>query len=156
MQKEIIILDEDKAYARRRIAQLQKAIQDLGPEFHEVFSQSSETWHDNAPFDALRDRQALLDAELQQLRTLLRSSLLTVPKQKKGVVGIGSSVRLESERGDIRRYFVAGDWTPYAGQTKDGVTIISCNTPLAKQLLGKKTGNLVVIGRATFYVSDIS
>jgi hypothetical protein len=49
MQKELIILDEDKAYARARIAELEQQIQALGPEFYEVFNQSSETWHDNAP-----------------------------------------------------------------------------------------------------------
>ena len=62
MTKELVLLDEDREYARRRIAELQKEIQELGPEFYEVFNQSSETWHDNAPFDALRDRQSLLDA----------------------------------------------------------------------------------------------
>lgn len=56
--KELIILDEDKKAARQRIAELEAEILSLGPEFYEVFNQSSETWHDNAPFDALRDRQS--------------------------------------------------------------------------------------------------
>lgn len=63
MQKELIILDEDKEWMRRRIAELEKQIRDLGTEFYDALNQSSETWHDNAPFDALRDRQSVLAAE---------------------------------------------------------------------------------------------
>ena len=37
MKKELIILDEDKQYARERVAELQKEIQELGPEFADAF-----------------------------------------------------------------------------------------------------------------------
>lgn len=119
MQKELVILDEDKAWARARIATLDAEIQALGPEFYDVFNQSSETWHDNAPFDALRDRQSVLDAERQQLRAVLRSSLPTLPKQRRGEVGIGSIVTLENGK----KYFIAGDWTPFAGQIHGVVSL---------------------------------
>lgn len=143
MREELVILDEDKAYARTRIEELQKEILDLGPEFYEVFNQSSETWHDNAPFDALRDRQSLLDAELQKLRQVLRDSLPGIPKPKRGTAGIGSTVELS----DGRRYFIAGDWTPHAGQTKNGAVVISRKAPLAAAFLGKKVGGVVTAGK---------
>jgi transcription elongation GreA/GreB family factor len=136
MQKELIILDEDKAYIRRRIAELEKQIQDLGPEFYEVFNQSSETWHDNAPFDALRDRQSVLDAELQSLRRTLRNSAVSVPRPPKGKVGIGSTVHLS----DGRMIFIAGDYTPCAGQIRNGAVVVSCQAPLAQKLLGLRVG----------------
>ena len=151
MKEELFILDVDKEYAKVRIAELQKQIQDLGPDFYEVFNQSSETWHDNAPFDALRDHQSLLDAELQRLRTLLRESAISVPKAPKGAVGIGSTVRLKN--GGI--YFIAGDWTPFAGQTKDGAIVISRGAPLAAQLIGKKVGAITVIGKTTTIIEAI-
>lgn len=143
MQKELIILDEDKVYARARIAELEQQIQALGPEFYEVFNQSSETWHDNAPFDALRDRQSVLDAERQQLKHILRSSLPSIPPQKKGKVGIGTNVTLS----DGARYLIAGDWTPHAGQRRDGALVVSNQTPVAQALLGKGLGDVVNIGR---------
>lgn len=151
MTQELLILEEDKAYAKKRIAELQQHIQDLGPEFYEVFNQSSETWHDNAPFDALRDRQSLLDAELQQLRTILRNSALSVPKPRKGRVGIGSTVTLSN--GNC--YFIAGDWTPHAGQAKDGAAVVSRNAPIAAQLLGKQKGDEVHFGRIVSAVDTI-
>lgn len=138
MKKELIILDEDKDWARARIAELEKAIQDLGPEFYDVFNQSSETWHDNAPFDALRDRQSVLDAELQNLRTVMRRAAVSVPRQKRNVIGIGSRVELENKKGVRRTLKIAGDWTPHAGQKIGDMTVVSMQTPLAQELLGKR------------------
>lgn len=151
MREELVILDEDKAYARQRIAELQAEILSLGPEFYEVFNQSSETWHDNAPFDALRDRQSLLDAELQKLRQVLRDSLPGVPKKNAKLVGIGNAVELSNGK----RYFIAGDWTPFAGQIKNGAMVISCRAPLAKELIGKKLGAVVAVGDAGTKITAI-
>lgn len=155
MQKELIILDGDKAWARARIAELEKTIQELGSEFYEVFNQSSETWHDNAPFDALRDRQSVLDAELQQLKRIMSQSLPGQPPRKKGVVTVGNEVVLESGRGKRRHYFIAGDWTPYPGQQKGLATVVSAGAPLAVQLLGKRLEAEVKIGREIFAVKEI-
>lgn len=145
MATELIILDEDREWAVARIAELDQAIQALGPEFYDVFNQSSETWHDNAPFDALRDRQSLLDAERQQLRRVLRESLPSVPRQPRGKIGIGAVVDMTNKKG-VRRYRIAGDWTPHAGQNRDGVVVISTQSPLAQQLLGRRVGDATDFG----------
>ena len=42
-----------------------------------------------------------------------------------------------------KKYFIAGGWTPYAGQIKNGATVLSSNAPLAKELMGKKIGQRV-------------
>lgn len=148
MKRDLIILEEDKVWARARVAELDAEIQALGPEFYDVFNQSSETWHDNAPFDALRDRQSVLDAERQQLRSLLRGSLPSVPKAPQGVVGIGSRVAL----GSGETYFIAGDWTPFAGKKHGGAMVISSGSPLASALMAKKVGDTVVLGGKTLGV----
>jgi transcription elongation GreA/GreB family factor len=151
MQKELIVLADDRRNAEARIAELEKAIRDLGPEFYEVFNQSSETWHDNAPFDALRDRQSVLDAELQQLRSILRNCSLTIPRIKKNTIGIGSKVTLE----DGRRFLVAGDWTPRAGQTQGAYVVVSCQAALGMALLKKKVGDEVSVGRTSSVIVDV-
>lgn len=146
MSEQLIILDEDKQWAIARIAALDKEIQDLGPEFYDVFNQSSETWHDNAPFDALRDRQAVLDAERQQLKRVLRLALPAVPPKKPGRVGVGSVVRVVDRKGKLARYFIAGDWTARVGQLHDGAIIMSRRAPLAHMLIDKKSGDSVQFG----------
>ena len=151
MKQQLIILDVDKAYMRTRIQELEAAILALGPEFYEVFNQSSETWHDNAPFDALRDRQSLLDAELQMLRRTLRDSLPRVPSQVRDKVGIGAAVTLSSGK----TYRIAGDYTPYAGIKRDGAMVISRQAPLASLLLGKKVGDEITVNDARHTITAI-
>lgn len=141
MKQELIILDEDKMHMRTRIQELEAAIQALGPEFYEVFNQSSETWHDNAPFDALRDRQSLLDAELQMLRRTLRDSLPQVPSQVRDRVGVGATVTLSNGKA----YFIAGDYTPHAGVKRGGALVMSRQAPLATLLAGKKVNDVVAV-----------
>ena len=144
MTDNLYILDNDKVYARDRIAELEAEIQALGPEFYEVFNQSSETWHDNAPFDALRDRQSVMAAELDKLRTVLRSAAISLPKQKKGTIGIGSTVTTTNLSTNRQlTYFIAGDWTPHVGHMRDGATIISRQSPIGSVLLGKKARDIV-------------
>ena len=142
----LIILDEDKAWARARIAELEAAILALGPEFYDAFNQTSETWHDNAPFEIVRDRQSVLSAERQHLSGLLRRSQVSMPKQKKDQVGIGSVVTLRDTRGQIKRFKIAGDWTPQAGEILNDAMIISRQAPIAQALLGKKMGDTTSFG----------
>lgn len=83
-------MPEDRESAERRILALEDEIQQLGPEFNDAFTQSSETWHDNAPFEAVRDRQSVLAAELHQLRTYIRQS--TLSRQRKNMVQLASAI----------------------------------------------------------------
>lgn len=83
MKQELLVLDEDKDWARRRIAEIEDEIMALGPEFYDAFNQTSETYHDNAPFEIVRDRQTLLAAERYKLKQILNNCAIKVPKTKK-------------------------------------------------------------------------
>lgn len=155
MSQLLIILDEDKKWARDRIAALDEEIQALGPEFYDVFNQSSETWHDNAPFDALRDRQSVLDAERQQLRRILQMAYPTVPPQWPGQVGIGSIVETADENGQLKKFFIAGDWTANAGRLRRGALVMSVKAPLANLLCGKREGDWVEFGPKKMRVTSV-
>lgn len=150
------VLDADKQWALRRIAELEKAIDDLGPEFEEVFAQSSETWHDNAPFDALRDRQSGLAAERQELKTVLNKAALACPKAKPGSVGIGSLVTVE-ENGKLQKLFIAGHWAHSVSEVVDGALVITCASPLGQALLGSKVDQTVSLAQParTFVIKHV-
>lgn len=153
--KPLYILAEDKAAALARIAELEKEILDLGPEFYDVFNQSSETWHDNAPFDALRDRQSGLSAELQNLKAIMRQAAVSIPKPKKSIIGIGAKVTVNNTglSKDLQ-YFIVGDWTYRAGEKIDGAIVVSAKAPIAQALLGRKVGETAHFKHA-LVVSDI-
>lgn len=151
MSQEVYLLPEDREWAEKRILALEEEIQQLGPEFNDVFTQSSETWHDNAPFEAVRDRQSVLAAELHQLRTYIRHSTLVLHRKKRGTVGIGDSILLANGR----HYLIAGDWTHKAGQHADGDIWVSSGTPLAQAVVGKKPGDTVSFGSITTTIESI-
>ena len=141
MKKEYFILEDDKVWLNARIDELEKAIQDLGPDFYDVFNQSSETWHDNAPFDALRDKQSVLFAEYSKLKSIRSHIALQFPRAKKDTVNYGSTITIKG-----KEFYIAGDWTPHAGTTLNNRTIVSAQSPLAQAILGKKAGDTTPFG----------
>lgn len=139
------ILEEDKALARQRIAAIEREILKMGPAFHEALNQTSETWHDNAPFDALREKQAVLAAELQNLKEALGKSAPSLPHADGRKVTIGSRVHLQDASRKSHHYLLAGHWTYRLGEFVDNHMVISCQSPLGSSLLGKKIGAAVTL-----------
>jgi len=84
--------------ARERIARIEQDLRDMAPDIQEALDQSSETWHDNAPFEALRDKRSNLLQEITYIKTVLASSTKVVPRAKPGTVGVGSVVRVRNAR----------------------------------------------------------
>lgn len=156
-ESDLHILESDKDYARRRMDFLQKEIDALGPEFNDAFTQTSETWHDNAPFEIVRDRQAMLYAEHQELKGILQSSLPSTPKQSKHKVGIGAFVEATDKNNTAQRYFVAGDWTPFAGKSLPGTRaiIVSREAPITKIFLGLAVGDTYTFNNKEYRITQI-
>lgn len=139
------LLTTDKRWIEQRIEKLQREIKDLGPEFHEVLNQSSETWHDNAPFDAVRDKQSLLYAEYSHLKYILLNSEPIKRPVDISVVLIGHKVSI-SKNEKTRNYFIAGDWAHDVSQDCEGAIVVTAQSPLAKAVLGKTMGDETVFG----------
>jgi len=156
-QQSYYILEEDKTLAKQRIEEIEREILEMGPAFHEALNQTSETWHDNAPFDALREKQAVLVAELQTLKEALSKSAPTVPMSENGRIAIGSRVKLKhATKKSDHHYFLAGHWTFRLGEFVDDHMIISCQSPLGASLLGKSLGDSVTLpNKQQLTVADI-
>lgn len=152
------ILEEDKTLVRQRIAEIEREILELGPAFHEALNQTSETWHDNAPFDALREKQAVLAAELQSLKEVLSKSSPSLPRSITNRINIGSRVKLEhATKKSQHDYLLAGHWSFRTGQMHQGGTmVITCQSPLGESLLGKMQGDVVTLpNKQAFTILDI-
>ena len=156
-QDAFYILPEDKASAEARIVELEQEIRAMGPDFYEALNQSSETWHDNAPFDALREKQSGFVAELESLLQVLHRASVFQPSEQ-DMVQIGSFVTLRDEQSAVQRYHIAGNWTPDAGKKRQGYITISCQTPVAQLLLGKQVGDQVRLGQKqkTYQVTNLT
>lgn len=143
------ILQEDLLILQSRIADLERQLFELGEEFAEAVSQSSETWHDNAPFDAARDKQSLLQAEILLLRASQQESTAYKRKRHKRIQP-GSRVVLENGM----KLLIGGVWV--GREEADGYRVVSSQTPIALALLDKKLGDEVVLPKESTKVVDIA
>jgi transcription elongation GreA/GreB family factor len=140
------ILKEDVALVRQRLQEIDRELFALGAEFHEAVHQSSETWHDNAPFDVVRDKQTILNAERAELTEIVRTHTVTCPKSTK-VVGIGSRVKCSHIESVL---LIAGHFT--MRHTDVTVRVISVSSPLGSVLVGARSGDTREIGNNRFNV----
>lgn len=150
------ILPFEKMILRGRFDSLASEQLRLGNELGEAMSQSSETWHDNAPAEAVRDQSFITANRALALQALFRDSMdVPYPSRQEDKVTLGSivDVRYGSDL-RIERYIITGvvrdieDIEAATGvilsteeQDVDAVTVLS---PLGKNLLGTAVGDTVV------------
>jgi transcription elongation GreA/GreB family factor len=145
------ILEEDLLLLNKRIKDIEKQIFDLGKDFNEAVNQSSETWHDNAPFDVVRDKQTLLSVELKKLRTV-RSEARLVYMKKASKVVVGSRVELVGTR--TFKVMIGGDWV--GREIVDGYTLVSSESPIAKSIMGKKLHDTVALAVGVSIITTLA
>ena len=156
MKTDLLILESDKIAAIKRIDEIEAEILSLGPEFREAFTQTSETWHDNAPFEIVRDYQTLLATERHTLKQVLNSSMPSVPKQPKNKVSIGKIVEVENLKNQkTTKYFIAGDWTSRLGEKINGAIVVSRRAPIATVMLDKKINDTFIFNNINMKINSI-
>ncbi|MEI7819211.1 MAG: GreA/GreB family elongation factor, partial [bacterium] len=79
-------------------------------ELAEATHSGSETWHDNAAFDAAKDKKNLAQISLGKLMTLKRNATVIDPAATPDRVSIGSCIRYHDEdSGQEHEICLAGD-----------------------------------------------
>ena len=97
---------------------------------------------ENAEYDAARDEQAKLEAEIEMLEETLRvAKIVDLGAVKSDVVIVGSKVKLlDVEFDEEVEYSIVGslESNPNAG-------LISNESPIGKAIIGKKVGEMVEV-----------
>lgn len=125
------ILIEDYELLKTRLEEISKELKDLAIEFKEALNQSTETWHDNAPWDDAKLRERVLLTEQAQLNRIFREAEVTKPNNEDC---IGKRYKLEYA-GQYKLIYLAGDFTMRLGQKVDGHTIVTTSSPIAQQII---------------------
>jgi len=152
-----LILEADRAAALQRIQELEQCLLDMAEEINEAVTQSSETWHDNAAFEVLRDKRTMYHNDIAALRAVLANATRVMPRAKRGVIGVACTVELQDAQ-TLKRiaYFITGDWTLRAGELQDGALIISRQSPLGALLIGKKVGVTIRFNGVDYIVTSVA
>jgi hypothetical protein len=125
------ILKEDSELIKARLKEIKKELRMLADEFHNVLNQSSETWHDNAPWDEAKGREAVLLAEEEELQKVINTHGIakTTPKSP---IGKNHSIKFNKK---TVRIFLAGDYSLRTGQKVDGHIVVTKDSPIAREIL---------------------
>ncbi len=129
---------------------LQKRLKYLMEERPKVIDQVAEArdlgdLSENAEYHAAREKQRYIDSEFDDLKKKIGAAQVidpaTLPKDS---VRFGFTVKIQKEgSSDISHHRIVGIDEIY--QRDDGIILTSIASPLGKALLGKKTGDLVVV-----------
>lgn len=112
---------------------------------------------ENAEYDAAKEAQSMLEAKIAQLKTQIGDAkLIDSSKIDTSAVQILTKVKIRNvKNGAVMAYSIVPE---SEADLKSGK--ISCNTPIAKGLLGKKKGETAEIsipsGKITFEILEIS
>ncbi|MDQ5913589.1 MAG: hypothetical protein QG623_208 [Patescibacteria group bacterium] len=127
------ILQEDYDLAKARSLQIKQELRNLAEEFKEVLGQSSETWHDNAPWDDAKSREKLLLIEQYDLQKILVEARIEKVDSKSL---IGKKHKVNYNGRDVYIY-LAGDFTMRTGQKIDDHVIVSLDSPIAQTIIAQ-------------------
>lgn len=98
-------------------------------------------FHENAPLDAAKDHQGMVEARIRQLETILKSAVVTTKKGDSAKVILGSTVTLEdlSSNEELRYTLVnTSEASPSKGK-------LSIDSPTGKALLSRRQGETIAV-----------
>ncbi len=136
MKKTYQITDEGKQKLEQELEQLKGRRGDIADKIAAArdFGDLSE----NAEYDAAREEQGLVETRIAEIEDILQNSEI-IKASRGSTVGLGSSVDLESKDKQVTYKIVGSvEANPLEGK-------ISNESPIGKQLMGKKVGDKVTI-----------
>jgi len=126
------ILKEDAELVEARIKELKLELRELAGELRQTLTESSETWHDNSPWDNAKAKEAVLLAELNKLDEV-RKSYKVIEADERSLVGKNYDLEFNGNKVKI---YLAGDFSLRTGQKIGGYTVVTKDSPVAQKVLG--------------------
>lgn len=135
-------LEDLRSEGRKEVAERLKAAKALGD------------LSENSEYQEAKQAQEDLEFKINQLDNILRNSEIIKKSGKKGIVSVGSEVKVK-KNGKTAQYTIVG-----SSESNPSEGFISNESPVGKALLGKQKGDKVEIktpkGRSTYEVISVS
>jgi transcription elongation factor GreA len=94
---------------------------------------------ENGDYHAAKDAQGKMEARIRQLEAMLSEVVIVDPGEPGGEVATGAVVSLRyAGDEDVERYLIGS-----IEERREGVAVVSPNSPLGQALMGKKEGDKV-------------
>lgn len=133
-------LEEDFNLLNERIKKLQKKLKQVGIEKGESCRQSSETYHDNFPFEEAERQEYLLGSHLKEFLKIKDKAVIVRPNYKQNLkVALGKIVEIEDvETKKLKKTKIGS----FLNLSNDKGDVISYNSPLGTLLMGSKINQI--------------
>ena len=92
---------------------------------------------ENAEYDSAKEAQALNEGRIEDIKSTLENAVIITGNNTSGTVGVGSSIKVESQNG-VRSFVIVG-----AAESDPAKGFISNESPLGQAFLGHKKGDKV-------------
>lgn len=136
---------DNQYFSKEGLERLKKELEErttvMRPEIAKRIKEAKEEGDisENAAFDAAREAQAANEGRIEEIKAVLENAVIISATNGGSVVGVGSSVKVESKRGSQNFVIVgAAESDPLKG-------FISNESPLGKAFLGRKKGEKVEV-----------
>jgi len=109
---------------------------------------------ENSEYMEAREEQGRVEKRIMELEETLKNATIIKEGSKKGVIGVGSTVEV-ARNGKSLKFVIVG-----TNEAKPEEGFISNQSPLGKELIGKKSGESVKIatpsGNAEYKIRKVS
>ncbi len=143
-------LPQDYKALKEKAEILEKESKKLGKQINITTTESSEGWHDNAPFDAVMNELGMLKEQLKEIGELIRKAKIIQPSKNKDKVSIGSLVKVVGQD-NKEKWYQIGSYRIIAKKEQKGKNseknplIISYAGPVGQKLLNRKCGDKITV-----------
>lgn len=142
------VLKHEMGELKRRFDDQIAKQKDLAKKFREAMTQSSETWHDNAPADVIKDGSKILSESAESTIRDIERAVVFETVEDCSEITLGSVFDLKYE-GDSEIIKCVLTGTIYElsenirSKAGDKLEIVTIGSPIGKSLLGRKEGETI-------------
>jgi transcription elongation factor GreA len=135
-------MSETRELSRDAYERLQAELEELTGEGRIEIAQKIEAARalgdlsENGDYHAAKDQQGKMEARIRQIQGILQDAVVVERAASDGTISVGSVVGIDFGDGDVERYLVG-----HIEERMEGVDVLSPESPLGEQLLGKKVGD---------------
>ena len=132
---------DNQYFSREGLEKLKKELEErtnvLRPEIAQRIKEAKELGDlsENAEYDSAKEAQALNEGKIEEIKNTLENAVIITGSNASGIVGVGSSIKVESKNG-VQSFIIVG-----AAESDPVKGFISNESPLGKAFLGHKKGD---------------
>lgn len=129
-------------------------IRDLSQRIHRANEDGDIT--DNSEYEDLKDEYMHAESRVREIQFTLEHAILIEEGSPDGIIGLGSHLTVDTDDGEPLE-----EWVLVSAEEADSLNgRISDESPVGKELLGKKAGDTFVVetmdGNVTYKVVDVN